>query len=81
MDRGISNALYTQISLYRTHYICDRTCILFGRIGEKMEKTNLSKCCSTCRHNKHGNNSLFCQACHNATMQERLKAEYEKNKS
>ena len=48
---------------------------------EKMEKTNLSKCCSTCRHNKHGNNSLFCQACHNAKIQERLKTEYEKTKS
>ena len=32
-------------------------------------------------NNKHRNNSLICQACHNETMQERKKREYEsKNK-
>lgn len=43
-----------------------------------MEKTNLSKGCKICKNNKHGNNSLFCQACYNETIQERLKAEHEK---
>ena len=36
MDRGISNALYTQISLYRTHYICDRTCISLEELSMKV---------------------------------------------
>lgn len=49
--------------------------------GGTMEKTNLSKCCRVCKNNKYGNNSLICQSCHNETMQERKKREYEsKNK-